>query len=156
MSALAAALSPHPCPLENARLFLSWIRERGGLALWRSLNLSNPTQSWTGPLMGKDGNPATKPVSFAEDKPYRVITSADDVVVCVDREVKRFRIALRMGRQGLSVKLTDHASERVRKEVAKAGPGAYHTFDFSTQEAVIMAPEGNPTPLPVWAAENNV
>lgn len=57
-----------------------------------------------------------------------------------DIEVKRFHIGLRMGSQGLIVKVTDGGTRRIRHEVAKAGDGAYYTFDYGTQEAVIMRP----------------
>lgn len=70
-------------------------------------------------------------------------------MVAIDREVKRFHVAIRMGSQGFSMKCTDGASRRIRSAVAKAGEGAYHVFDYTTQEAVIMAPE-KVIPLPEW------
>jgi hypothetical protein len=57
------------------------------------------------------------------------------------KEVKRFRVGIRMGSQGLRVKVTDGGSRRIRREVAKAGAGATYTFDYMTQEAVILVPE---------------
>jgi len=42
----------------------------------------------------------------------------------------------------------------IRTAVAKAGEGAYHTFDYATQEAVILKPESQ-IPLPDYLAENN-
>jgi hypothetical protein len=52
-------------------------------------------------------------------------------------EVKRFHIGVRLGSQGFIVKLTDGATRRVWKEIAKAGEGSFCRFDYGTQEAVI-------------------
>ena len=57
-----------------------------------------------------------------------------------DIEVKRFRVGVRWGSQGFTLKVTDGGSRRIRREVSKAGDGAYHVFDYMTQEAVIMKP----------------
>lgn len=72
----------------------------------------------------------------------RIITDPDDLEVAIDREVKRFHVAVRMGSQGMCLKVTDGGTRRIRKEVAKAGKGAYHVFDYDDWDnAVIMAPE---------------
>jgi len=55
-------------------------------------------------------------------------------------EVKRFRVGLRMGSQGFLIKVTDGGSRRIRREVSKAGEGAFFVFDYSEQSAVIMKP----------------
>ena len=143
-------LEPHVTDVRNAAQFLEWIRVRGGLALWRSLNLSDLT-SWTCPLKDAAGNVKSKPFGHAKNEPYRVITSSDDVLVQPDKEVRRFKIALRVGRQGLSLKLTDGSTAKVRKAVEKAGVGAYYAFDYETQQAIIMAPDGDPQTLTEWA-----
>ena len=67
----------------------------------------------------------------------RIITAPTLVVVGIDREVKRFRVALLR-----TVPLgTDGNSHKIRKAVENATEGgtkhAYHTFDFDNQEAVI-------------------
>lgn len=56
-------------------------------------------------------------------------------------EVKRFHIGLRKGTQGFLIKVTDGGTRRIWRELAKAGPGSIYTFDYSTQEAVILKPE---------------
>jgi len=85
----------------------------------------------------------------AASEPERIITSVDDVVVSVDKEVKRFRVGVRLSGNGMMLKVTDGGTRRIRAAVAKAGEGAYHTFDYETQEAVIMAPEKT-VPLAEW------
>jgi hypothetical protein len=58
------------------------------------------------------------------------------------REVKRFRIGVRGSDNGLSLKVTDGGSRRIRSAVAKGRDGARYVFDYDTQEAVILAPNG--------------
>lgn len=131
----------YTCSANNALKIWRWLTERGGIAVWRSVNLSNPGASWTTPAFEADGvTPYTKPTWQADDKPARIITDPAEVMVSVDREVKRFRVGVRMGSQGMLVKVTDAGSRRIRMEVEKAGVGAYYVFDYDTQEAVIMAP----------------
>jgi hypothetical protein len=63
--------------------------------------------------------------------------------------VKRFRVAVRRGAQGLNLKLTIHSGERLRREVEKAGEGAWYQFDYERQEAVILVPDKT-VPLSEW------
>lgn len=139
----------HQCTAENAAKMKEWLATRGGLAIWGCLDLARAGQTWTTPVNGPDGQPVSKPHWSASTEPIRIITDAADVEVCVDKEVKRFRVAIRRGAQGFSFKCTDHSSQRIRKEVEKAGKGAYHVFDYDTQEAVIMAPD-KVIPLSEW------
>ena len=153
----ATELKMHDCREQNAAMFLDWIRTRGGLALWKTVNLSDPGQSWTTPRLDATGQPKYKPHNYADAKPYRIIESTDEVMVHVDMEVKRFHVAIRMGAQGLKLKLTDASTDRVEKAVAKAGPGAYYAFDLYTQEAIIYAPKpGQSMTLTEWALAHNL
>ena len=131
----------HECAPENAAQMRQWIETRGGVAIWRSVNLSNPGASWSTPALQKDGTPTQRPTWESDKTPERVITRADDIVVVSRKEVKRFHVAVRTGSQGMSLKLTDGATRRVREAVAKAGDGAAYDFDYSTQEAVITVPD---------------
>lgn len=140
------------CAEAHAALFQQWIQTRGGLAVWPSVNLSNPAASWTTPVLGPDGQPAGKPSWQAADQPARVITDPADVQVTTFREVKRFRVGLRVGSQGFTVKLTDGATRKVRAAVEKAGPGATYRFDYEKQEAVIEVPDGQTT-LDQWSGK---
>ena len=148
----ATALKPHDCREENAGKFLNWIRTRGGLALWRTLDLARAGQFWTAPLKDGSGVVKPKPLYHTEDKPYQIVESTDDVLVQKDKEVRRFYVALRAGRGGTMLKLTVGGSRKVAAATAKAGVGAYHVFDYDTQEAIIMAPDGPAVTLTEWAA----
>lgn len=134
-------MDKHIVASENAQRIWEWLQTRGGLAIWMSINLSNPGASWTTPVNDAGGKPTEKPTWQADSKPYRIITDPAEVVVSVDEEVKRFHIGVRMGSQGMTMKVTDGGTRRIRAEVAKAGKGAYYLFDFDTQEAVIMKPK---------------
>lgn len=132
--------SPHVVTTENAAKIYNWLLTRGGIAIWESIDLSDPSASWTTPLKNADGTPATKPHWKAASTPSRVITDPAEVLVSTDIEVKRFRVGVRAGSQGMSLKVTDGGSRRIRREVAKAGEGAFHVFDYESQEAVILKP----------------
>lgn len=134
----------------NAALMLKWIRERGGVAIWGCLDLSNCGQTWSTPISDSEGNAATKPHWSATDTPIRIITNAVDILVDTPREVKRFHVAIRRGSQGLSLKVTDGGTRRIRAAVDKAGPEAWHEFDYGSQEAVILVP-GATMSLDEWA-----
>lgn len=132
---------------QSAWQVAGWIRNRGGVAIWDKIDLSCAgEQVLTPALTGKE--PTAKPHWSVADMP-RVITDAKQVLVAKDKEVRRFHVAVRMGSQGLKLKVTDGGSRRIRAAVAKAGKGAYYTFDYDTQEAVIWACEQT-LPLPEW------
>jgi len=147
----------HSCSIENVEKFINWIEERGGVAIWRSINLSNPGKSWSSPALNKDGTPTTKPSWECGNSPERVITSAADIDVVTEIEVKRFRIAVRRGAQGMMLKLTDASTRRVRAACAKAEETAkwsnYH-FDMETQEVIITVPS-DIVPLDKWMEEHD-
>lgn len=144
----------HYCSIENAPKFLDWIRNRGGVAVWRSVNMSDPGQSWSTPLRTAEGLPAPKPHPWkAESAPSRVITDPKEVLVVEDKEVKRFHVAVRPGGNGLIIKCTDASSARIRREEEKAGKGSFHEFDHWTKEAIIYAPASQMT-LAEWAEKN--
>jgi hypothetical protein len=141
------------CIPDNALKFADWISNRGGVAIWQSANLSNPGASWSTPALTPNGLPTAKPTWQAEDKPSRIITSPDDILVSIDKEVKRFRVAIRHGSQGFSSECTDASSRKIKQALSKAGNGSYHLFDYETQEAVIMIPESQCT-LTKWLEDN--
>jgi len=133
--------TPHIVTAENAQRIADWLDTRGGIAIWQSVDLSDPGFSLTTPVRGIDGQAVTKPHWKLGNTPARIITDAADVLVSKDVEVRRFRVGVRVGSQGFSLKVSDGGSRRIRSAVAKAGEGAYHVFDYGTQEAVIMKPE---------------
>ena len=142
-------MEKHLTSPEDAARFKTWLETRGGIAVWPSINLSNPDASWSTPALNEDGTPMTKPTWQAANEPERIITDIADVEVVIDKEVKRFRVGIRTGSQGMMLKVTDGGSRRIRAAVEKAGGGAYHVFDYSTREAVILAPE-RIVPLADW------
>lgn len=156
----------YQCDQGNVGQIEDWLKNRGGIVIWESINISNPGASWTGPYLGPDGVPATKPNWQCGDKPARHITDMADVDVVTSCEYKRFHVGVRMGRQGFSLKVTDAGSRRIRDEVAKAqektGKNAWHEFDYSATEfdprgknAVIMV-EGDCVPLTEWLERGRV
>ncbi len=138
---------------ENAQKFWEWLKTRGGLAIWESINLSNPGKSWTTPFANEKGEPYRKPTWEAENTPSRIITDPSDVVVSLPREWKRFHISIRRGDQGFIMKVTDASTRRIRTAVEKAyeitKKTSWYQFDYETQEAVIMI-DDKLIPLPEY------
>ncbi len=84
-----------------------------------------------------------------EETPSLTITDPAEVVVDVPKEVKRFRVAIKVGSQGMLLKCSDAASRRIRKECQRAGEESWYEFDYATQEAVVFVP-GESKPLPEY------
>ena len=146
----------HHCIAANAGKFRQWIASRGGVAVWESVDLSDPLKSWSTPAKTPGGEDTPKPIRKAADRPARIITREEDIIVDVPKEVKRFHVAVRMGSQGMSLKLTDGSSRKVRAAVAKAKEAygdAWYEFDYDMQEAVIYAPDKS-VPLSQWEVGN--
>lgn len=144
-----ATQASHQCAPENVAKFREWLATRGGLAVWKSIDLSDPGKSWTGPVNGPDGKPSPKPSWKSDNKPARIIIDPSEVVVVVPREVKRFRIVVRMGSNGLKIKVTDASTRRIRAACTKFGENSWYEFDYGSQEAVIYVP-GATVPLGEW------
>jgi hypothetical protein len=87
------------------------------------------------------------------NEPSEIVKELSEIEVNVDKEVKRFHVAVRQSSNGMNLKLTNASSERVRNAVSKAGKGAYHVFDYGDyKNCVIMAPEKT-IPLTEWMKE---
>ena len=145
------------CSRANAPTLLEWIRTREGIAVWRTVNLSDPWRSWSAPVIDKQGNRLVRPHSYAASEPERIITSADDVEVQEGREVKRFHIGVE--RHSLAFKVTTASSDRIRREVDKASEKyqceAWYEFDYNAQGVIIYVPDFTQT-LTEFAKENNL
>ena len=137
----------YQCRPQDAARIREWIATRGGILIWKSLNLSNPTGSWTTPALDSEGRPYGKPTWQAANVPSRHITSMDEVEVVEPKLVKRFHVGVR--RADLSLKVTDAGSRRIRAAVEKAGDGAYYEFDYGQQDALIYVP-ARVVPLAEW------
>jgi hypothetical protein len=142
-------MSKHECALENAPRFLDWIKNRGGVAVWNSIDFSNLGASWSTPAL-TDGVPTPKPTWQADSKPSRIITDPNEIEVIVRKEVKRFHVAIRRGSQGFSFKLTDASSRKVRAMCDKFGDESSYHFDYETQECVITMPETKVSLAECW------
>ena len=141
----------HTCEAENASKFAEWITTRGGLAVWLSADLGDPSKSWTSPKRNAEGQDYQKPSWQAQNEPV-IITDPAEVGVVESKEVKRFRVGCEEGGNGLVC--TAASSRRIRKELEKAGEGAYHLFDYGAGQAVIVAPTGKWRSLAEWIAEH--
>lgn len=140
--------TPHIIREENAAQILNWLQTRRGICIWSLADLGDPSFSLITPLHNADGSRVTKPSWKCANNP-RLIVDPAEVEVVVTRETKRFHVAVRMGGQGLSMKLTEGASRRVRKEVMRAGVDAFYEFSYDTQEAIILLPSTQ-VPLIEW------
>jgi hypothetical protein len=132
------------CVPDQKEKFADWIANRGGVIRWQNLNLSNPDggDMYT-PVRGPDGenNQERAPhwsVGFAE-----IITDLSRFRFIKElREVKRLKIAVRMGSQGLSLKLTDGSTRRLRAAMGKIQDihGTKPCYHFEEDQAVIEVP----------------
>jgi hypothetical protein len=126
------------CSPANAEKLKWWIETRGGIAVWRSIDLSNPGKSWSTPLLQADGEKTPPPSWQFEKTPGRIITKSEEVMVVSRKEVARFRIAIRPS-FGFNIKLTDASSKKVSKALEKYGEEA--SYYFEDREAVITVPD---------------
>ena len=134
-------MEKHRVLAENAALIAKWMQERGGVLVWGSVHLADPGRTWTTPAHNEDGSDVARPHWSATSAPVRTIMDWDEIEVHVPREVKRFHVGIRLGDQGMSYKVTDGGTRRIRAAVAKAGEDAWYEFDYETQEAVIFIPD---------------
>ena len=111
-----------------------------GIKVWNSINISNPGAQWI------TGLQAEKPTWQAGNEPDYVITDPWKVGVQAEEEVNRFYVAVRPSSNGLSFKVTEGGTNRIRRALAKY-EGSRYEFDYDTQEAVILAPLREPFPL---------
>lgn len=148
------ALEPHRILAENADKIWNWLHTRGGVAIWRSADLGDPGKTWTCPYLDESGKPKEKQSWKMESAPSRIITDPAEIVVDVPKEIKRFRVAVRMGGNGLQFKCTDASSRKIRAACEKAGENSWHEFDYMSQEAVIYVP-GDSKPIAEYIGARN-
>ena len=146
-------MKPHIVEAGNAKKIWDWLNTRGGLAIWGCLDFSDPGKTWTTPARSAEGVPVTKPHWQCTDKPVLILTNPDDVVVSVPKEVDRFHIALRIGGNGMSIKVSSGGTRRIDRALARAHEEhkttSFYRFDYETQEAVIYV-DGPLTPISEW------
>jgi len=144
----------HQCSPENVGRFLEWLKNRGGIAVWNSVNLSNPAMTWSSPVNDEEGKPFNKKrVSWQAGEVVRIVTDINDVDVVVSKEVKRFHVAVRKGSNGMSLKVTHGGTRRIeaakRKAAEKYGD-AWHEFDFGDYHNAVICVPDKKTPLSEW------
>ena len=139
------------CSPKNVPLFLDWINNRGGIAVWTSVNLSDPARTFSRPLNDLNDKPLPKTGTCGDI--IQLARTVEDVEVFVPREVKRFHVAVRVGSQGLSLKVTDGGTRRLRAEVDKAVEKygtAWYVFDYGSYENAVIMTNDTLTPLSEW------
>jgi len=139
----------HQVNERSADLIVEWMRSRGGVAIWDSIDLSNPG-SVTAPLLDEDGQTKGRPGWKYAETPSRVITDMNEIEIETCKEVKRFHVATRVGAQGFKIQVTDGGTRRIEREVEKVGKGAFYEFDYGDyNNAVILVPTKT-VPLKEW------
>ena len=123
----------------NVNLIRGWIKDREGVAVWNSINLSNLDGQWLSPA-STNGKQTNKPNWQCKNEPV-IIKDEKAIEVVTALEVKRFHIAIRQSGNGLAIKLTDGSTNKVKKAVEQAGKGAWYEFDYEEQEAIILKPD---------------
>ena len=122
--------------------FQQWITERGGVVRWCNVNLSNPDAGDTfTPLRTAEGVEYQKPHWSVEKA--EVHTDLRDFRFIKElKEVKRVKVAVRMGSQGFTLKLTLASTRRVRAACTKIKEkhGVAPCYHFEGAEAVIEVP----------------
>ena len=145
----------HTCTVENAQKFWDWIEHRGGVALWKSINLSDPGASWSTPALTAGGDPMCKPHWGAESEPTAIFTNPEKIGVVFPEEVKRFHVAVRRGSNGMMLKVTSGGTRRIERELEKSGDGSWYEFDYGDYNNAVILRPGKTISLKEWA-ENTV
>lgn len=142
------------CASLDAVKIAGWLRDRGGVLVWDSIALSDPGVTWTTPAFDSQGGPIGRPSWKCGTAPIRHVTDPADVDVIIEKEVKRFHVAVRVGSNGLTLKVTDYGSKRIRKEVSiaekKFGKDAWYAFDYGLYKNAIIMIEDSRVPLTDW------
>ena len=156
-------MAKYTCDSSDAEKIHDWLLNRGGILIWSSINLANPGASWTSPALNADGSPCQKLNWQCGNDPLRV-TSLSDVDVATSAQLASFHVGVR--RSGMSLKVTDAGSRRIREAVEKfeesTGKPVWHAFDYSATEfnpngrnCIIMG-ESDCISMEAWAAANCV
>lgn len=100
------------------------------------------------------GAPMTKPNWQCDSTPSLIVTDPALIEVYEPVVWKRFHVGVRMGSQGMSLKVTDGGSRRIRAEVEKAGEGSYYEFDYWAHENCLIYKTVSKGSLKDWIAQN--
>lgn len=135
-------MEPIRTSITHADKMAKWIKGRGGIAVWKSQDFSEFGKELFTPAFTDEGEPKPypKPSWKVANEPERIVDDPEHVILDTQKEVKRFRIGVRPGSQGLVMKVTDGGTRRISAALAKYGEESWFEFDYYTQEAVILVP----------------
>lgn len=108
---------------ENAHKAAKWLRTRGGIAEWKSHDLSNPGAGCFTPAL-TDGKPTPSPHWRYTGNPKRVITDPNDIAIVESKEVERFKVKLQM--KGHRIELTKRSTNMVLHAMSCYPDGSWH------------------------------
>jgi len=91
----------------NAERMLDWLANRGGIAIWSSLDLSRAGERVFTPA------DASSPSWHYPSKPDEIVTDRAEVGIYTETLFKAFPVSLRRGGNGLTIKLTDASQRKV-------------------------------------------
>jgi hypothetical protein len=155
MSAAVPIIDTDPAPLAvhtfQAAKVAQWIEHCGGVAVWGSQDLADPSKEWLTPAKLTDGSEPRSPHWSAPRMPQRVVADIGQVVVVEHRETARVRIAVRRSSYGMRMKLTDASSSRLLKALEKAGPEAVYVFEGNM---ALIFKEVSRVPLADWLRDH--
>ena len=158
-----ATQQPHEVSPENARKFIDWLANRGGILIWHSCNLSRPGHSVSTPALTTEGEPYPRP-GWEFSQHTRHITSIEDIVVSVPKEEERFEVRLKI--RGHKLELMKRSTNKVDHAMSCYPDGwwvfastgsqrgdLFHGLSCGTDTVIIYSEAGR-IPLKEWAEKN--
>jgi hypothetical protein len=154
-------MEKHVVRPENASQIWDWLQARGGLFVWRSADLSDPSASVTTPARNADGSVKTSPGWKYPGSPERHVTSADDVIVIQSTVLEEVPVSLKRGSGFMNLVLTDGSERKMERKTEKhrkAHPGKeiwwMPTGDPFFPSCVILM-DGNSVPIAEFMAKED-
>lgn len=95
----------------DAPRIAGWLANRGGVAIWQSLDLSDAGARTFTPA------DASRPSWRYADKPVEIVTQASDIGVYQEKLYKAFPVSLRRSSNGMTMKLTDNSQRKLDKHM---------------------------------------
>ena len=100
---------------EDLPRILDWIANRGGVAVWKNIDLRSAGSKTFTPAVALDGTPSQRPGWQFAAEPIEIITDPSQVTTYVEHLFKAFPVSLR--RHGMVMKLTDGAQRKLDREM---------------------------------------
>jgi hypothetical protein len=147
----STTLEKYRVAAENAGKISLWLKERGGIQIWKSRDLADPGASKTTPYLDPAGNVAKSPGWKFGDKPDRHITDEADVEVAFPKLVESFRV--KFVQKGMRITVNAAGSRKIKLRLGHwsetTGKEAFYTFDSS--DVVNVYVDDVVIPLQQWA-----